>query len=1419
MPRFNRREQLPLHIKRTICAHHVDNHRLRHVDMARWCYSQYGLRPDRSTVGRILKSAVRWAVTATGDNQVRRRGGAWPELEQAMARWIANAGPTSVPLTLQTIRDHVATMARNMGIPPTFRCSVDWVRRALRRQGVRCRAAQGEAASADMAAVRHAREKLPQLLTHLDVTPRGTFNLDETALWLSVLPRRTYSNSRIPGRNVSKERLTVALLVNADGSLVFRPLVISKAKRPHDFRPDYDPESLCYWRHNAKGWMTSPLFTHFISQLNDAMYAEGRKIVVLLDNGSSHMLRSELALSEIVCGMQTTCMSNVRLVFLSPNTAAFTQPIDQGIIATVKARYRQHWLRAFSALWNGYGATSAVARFRLNLRDVLAWLSDAWTSVDARTIQRCWWRTGCLPLSWSLELTHVHDDEPTPAVYPDIEPDDDVDDIGTLISWLALGNAAMTTAEYVAIDDGEPTCAEGAARQPMIEPEEGVLWQAPTTMQAVYDDADPVGREARRTARAACETLIGYGRATRITPRDLCHLFDIRNPIIIVRMERASPSFNLNVAPQPVPSPGATPTPKTPRPRGHVLPGWMTRPSRRQELLDAGVGAVMDGYVDATEWMRLGQVEDVDWKVSAAELRFVLRRFPLIRTLRIRFFGPTVLPGAPREQRAEDRHHKRPGGGRLRAGGVTGAGDGGTEAAGGGTRAGGGGTGAATTRGGETPHQPQAAAVAASAPPAPSSPPAPVPAFPISDADVLDGSAIVRLLSLNTPLQIQQVAGTQVEYLSICNCGEFEVHQGLRTYMCDTITAWGRSIRHIEMHDPMPSADEFWKCVEGHPMLSKVTVYNCTHLTDGFLRHVAKCDALKELSIASCPNVSGGGFAELAVTCPGLEGMVLEDLSLSVVAKKARSTPGGGRVGGGGAGEGAGGREGEGRAEGRVGLDGIAAEGEAEWIRGGEGERVGGGAGEDVRMGEGGGEAERGVGGMEGGDGLEGARAAEGAGRPDGLDGTVSVSGEAETAEVQAAAEGTVAATAAAGRGGNLAASFPNLSSLKIINCTLDAHWLEMFAGQLPALRRLTVMACPDPLDRFFLTAARTAARLESVEIVDCEGVSDRGIVALLKGCPTINSLTLSGCEGGRGGGGEGGGTEGRREGRGGEGRGRRGEGGEGNAASVTDESLRAVVVHGVGLRSLQLKWSPGFSGLQLARDVLGCSLSLLSPPASRAASFVPISTAGPGAPVLLPPRGVDPHGLQSDVLQTHVLQLHASHTLQSHRLQSHVLPLLQLGWSGLEFLHLEGLDGLSDSFLLLAAATCPHLSTLAVEYCREISEAGLIPLVQSCHRLQHMCFSGFRATHLSDLLLHTIASHCPLLSTLSLRACNGVTTHGVVRVLQGCGRIERCQLARCQEVDEEWVVRVAREVGEVRARGAGGSSRGAGEMPVIEIS
>ncbi|CAI5947449.1 unnamed protein product [Closterium sp. NIES-64] len=553
MPRLYHRSQLALHIKRAICAHHVAHPLLRHVDLARWCFTRFGVRPDRSTIGRVLKGAERWRIPDDAVDAIRVRGGAYPDLERAMARWIANAGPAGVPLTLTTIRDHVATMARANGVPATFRCSIGWVWRALRRQGVRYMSAVGEAADQDMNAVRTAREKLSQLLIQLGVRPRDTFNFDETALFISVLPRKTYGTGRSAGRKAPKERLTVGFLVNAEGSHAFRPLVISKAKRPHDFRPDYNPKELCYWRNTAKGWMTSSLFTHYIEQLDATMNAEDRNIVVLLDNASSHNLTTEGAVTKDLFGFRTRALKNVRLVFMPPNTTCFIQPLDQGLIAMAKARYRQHWLRAFTDMWTAEGATSAAARFKPNLRLLLEWLHDAWMNIPRSTIQRCWWRTGCLPRAWAMELPHV---EPGvgggPTAGGDIGLDDDVNDVGSLIDRLGLGPNAMPAQKFVGIDANQPTCAEPGEDPLAIEPRSeptAEIWEAPASTQVVYDDSNPVTREARRTARAACEMLIGYARATCIAPRDLCALFDIRNPIIIARMERARPALNLNASP------------------------------------------------------------------------------------------------------------------------------------------------------------------------------------------------------------------------------------------------------------------------------------------------------------------------------------------------------------------------------------------------------------------------------------------------------------------------------------------------------------------------------------------------------------------------------------------------------------------------------------------------------------------------------------------------------------------------------------------------------------------------------------------------------------------------------------------------------------------------------------------------------
>ncbi|CAI5462924.1 unnamed protein product [Closterium sp. Yama58-4] len=347
---------------------------------------------------------------------------------------------------------------------------------------------------------------------HLAVTPSLTFNFDETALYISILPRKTYGSVRTAGRKIAKQRLTVGFLVNADGTRVFKPLVISKSKRPHDFRPDYNPEEYVYWRHNAKGWMTS----------------------------------------------------NV-----SHKPSAYT--VNPLLVA--------------------HGVPPA--------------------------------RLGTLPPSRGSNPAEQRRTNLDGADGTEIGLDEEVNDVGLLIDRLCLGPSALSAEAFVWIDDNQPTCAEPGedplAREPLPR-DAAAMWEAPATMQQVYDDSNPASREARRTARAACEMLIGYAWATCITPRDLCALFDIRNPIIVARMECASPALDLNNPPPPPPPPpppamthADTPPPETPRRRGRVLPAWMHVPTpdwvaqtaRRQELIDAGAPALMSGYLAAAEWMRL----------------------------------------------------------------------------------------------------------------------------------------------------------------------------------------------------------------------------------------------------------------------------------------------------------------------------------------------------------------------------------------------------------------------------------------------------------------------------------------------------------------------------------------------------------------------------------------------------------------------------------------------------------------------------------------------------------------------------------------------------------------------------------------------------------------------------------------------
>lgn len=88
---------------------------------------------------------------------------------------------------------------------------------------------------------------------------------------------------RIRGTKKQKQRITVFLVCNADGSERFDAMVIGHAETPVAFRQagfigTRKGNLPLTYRHNDKAWMLSRIWYEFLENLNHKIKSEGRQI-------------------------------------------------------------------------------------------------------------------------------------------------------------------------------------------------------------------------------------------------------------------------------------------------------------------------------------------------------------------------------------------------------------------------------------------------------------------------------------------------------------------------------------------------------------------------------------------------------------------------------------------------------------------------------------------------------------------------------------------------------------------------------------------------------------------------------------------------------------------------------------------------------------------------------------------------------------------------------------------------------------------------------------------------------------------------------------------------------------------------------------------------------------------------------------
>ncbi|XP_065218086.1 tigger transposable element-derived protein 6-like [Planococcus citri] len=349
------------------------------------------------------------------------RCGKHDELEKILLDWFTQARAMNIPIDGPLLKSKGLEIAKKLGID-NFNASDGWLHRFRSRHGVLHKKISGEAESVDDDCVTSwMKNVLPSLLA--GYAPADVFNADECALFYKLMPDKSmvYKHENCHGGKLSKDRLTVLLCTNADGTEKLPPLVIGKSKNPLCFK---NVKTLpCDYEAQKSAWMSTSLFTSWLKSLDQTMMKKSRRILLLIDNCPVHP--------------KDVVLKNIELKFFPANATSRLQPLDQGVIKVTKQKYRRRVVERYLAEIDSIASQDEV-KVSLNVLDALHYISGAWNDVSAAAIQHCFQKAGFFP---------------SKAV-----PSEEGDFQVWLDSMQPLLNCALK--DFIEIDDDVVTCAE-----------------------------------------------------------------------------------------------------------------------------------------------------------------------------------------------------------------------------------------------------------------------------------------------------------------------------------------------------------------------------------------------------------------------------------------------------------------------------------------------------------------------------------------------------------------------------------------------------------------------------------------------------------------------------------------------------------------------------------------------------------------------------------------------------------------------------------------------------------------------------------------------------------------------------------------------------------------------------------------------
>ena len=217
----------------------------------------------------------------------------------------------------------------------------------------------------------------------------NVFSADEFGLFYKCVPTKPYHSpgEKCSGGKNSKARLTGMAVASATWEKL--PIfVVGKSKTRRCFK---NIKQIPY-RHRSqkKNWMTEDLFGERIRKLDSSFRAHNRNIVLLIDSCPAHPDIKNL--------------TSIDLIFLPPNMPSALQPMDQGVIQSLKAHYRRIIFRLCIKFLDESKPLPTIT-----ILQAMKNLMLPWKAVSEETIVNCFKKVNISHASKQTALTNADD--------------------------------------------------------------------------------------------------------------------------------------------------------------------------------------------------------------------------------------------------------------------------------------------------------------------------------------------------------------------------------------------------------------------------------------------------------------------------------------------------------------------------------------------------------------------------------------------------------------------------------------------------------------------------------------------------------------------------------------------------------------------------------------------------------------------------------------------------------------------------------------------------------------------------------------------------------------------------------------------------------------------------------------------------